>query len=100
MKVEYSPRAIADLQEILEFVAQYNPHAAVRLIDSLEERCTKLATSPAVGTMRDDLVRGLRALSHGSYVIYFAKQTEKLVRIVRILHGARDVKPIDFRPPT
>jgi plasmid stabilization system protein ParE len=42
----------------------------------------------------------LRALSHGSYVIYFVLQTEESLRIVRVMHGARDVKPIDFRPGT
>ena len=98
MKVKFSPRAVADLHEILEFVAQYNPQAAVRLIDSLESRCMGLSKSPAVGTLREDLARGLRALSHGSYVIYFVQQTEESLRIVRVVHGALDVKPTDFRP--
>ena len=98
MKVEFSPRAIRDLQDILEFVARDNPQAAVRLIDRLEERCQGLARMPAVGTRRDDLAPGLRALSHGKYVVCFTAQTEQLLRIVRVLHGARDVRPIDFRP--
>jgi toxin ParE1/3/4 len=98
MTVEFSPRSIADLQEILEFVARFNPQAAVRLIDGLEERCMKLAEFPAVGTRRDDLSRGMRVLSHGSYAIYFVQKTDDVVLIARVLHSARDVKPIDFRP--
>jgi toxin ParE1/3/4 len=98
MNVDFSPRAITDLESILEFIAQYNPQAAVRLIDSLEARCEGLAAFPSVGTKRDDLAPGLRALSHGNYVIYFLKETAETLRIVRVFHGARDVKPIDFRP--
>jgi plasmid stabilization system protein ParE len=87
MTLEFSPRAVADLQDILEFVARQNPQAAVRLV-----------TMPAVGTRRDDLAPGIRALSHGNYVIYFVAQAEAILRIVRVLHGARNVQPIDFRP--
>jgi toxin ParE1/3/4 len=98
MNVEFSLRSVADLQDILEYVGRQNPQAAVRLIDRLENACRGLTTMPAVGTQRDDLACGLRALSHGSYVIYFVQQTGELIRIVRVLHGARDVQPVDFRP--
>ena len=98
MTLEFSPRAVADLQEILEFVARQNPQAAVRLVDRLEETCRGLVTMPAVGTRRNDLAPGIRALSHGNYVVYFVAQTETILRIVRVLHGARNVQPIDFRP--
>jgi toxin ParE1/3/4 len=98
MKVKFSPRSVADLQEILEYVGKQNPQASVRLINRLEETCKGLSTMPGVGTQREDLAPGLRALSQGSYVIYFVRQTNDLIRIVRVLHGARDVRPADFRP--
>jgi plasmid stabilization system protein ParE len=98
MNVEFSPRARLDMIEILDFIGERNPQAAVRLIDRLEDTCLSLPKMPAIGTRRDDLARGVRALSHGSYVIYFLVQTEQTLRIVRIMHGARNVKPADFRP--
>jgi toxin ParE1/3/4 len=98
MRLIFSPKAVCDLEEILEYVGRDNPVAAVRLIDKLEKRCRSLGGRPAVGTRRDDLAPGLRALSEGRYVIYFLAQTEELLRIVRVLHSARDVRPIDFRP--
>jgi len=98
MTVEFSPQSVADLQEILEFVGRDNAQAAVRLIDRLEATCQGLSQMPAVGTKRDDLAPGLRAFSQGAYVVYFLPQTESTLRIVRIMHGRRDVKPIDFRP--
>jgi toxin ParE1/3/4 len=97
MNVEFSPRARIDMNEILEFVGGKNPQAAVRLLDRLEDTCLGLPAMPGIGTLRDDLARGLRALSHGSYVIYFVVQTEQTLRIVRIMHGSRDIKPEDFR---
>jgi toxin ParE1/3/4 len=98
MNVEFAPRARIDMHEILEFVGSKSPRAAVRLLDRLEETCLGLPTMPGIGSRRDDLARGLRALSQGSYVIYFAVQTEQTLRIVRVMHGSRDVKPSDFRP--
>jgi toxin ParE1/3/4 len=100
MKLAFSPWAVSDLNEILEYVARDNPQAAVRLIDRLEFACQGICSMPAVGTRRDDLAPGLRALSQGRYVVYFIPQTEELLRIVRVMHGARDVRPIDFRPST
>lgn len=51
---------------------------------------------PGAGTARDDLRQGLRAFSHGSYVIFFRRKTDKVLRIVRVMHGARQFKPGDF----
>jgi plasmid stabilization system protein ParE len=98
MNVEFSLRARIDMIEILDFLEGKNPQAAVRLLDRLEDACLSLPSMPGIGTRRDDLAVGLRALSHRSYVIYFAVQTEQTLRIARIMHGSRDVKPSDFRP--
>lgn len=95
MRLDFAPQVVRDLGEILDFVARHNPRAAV---DSLEASCQGLTEMPQAGTRREDLAPGLRAFSHGSYIIYFVRQTERLIRIVRIMHGARHVQPADFRP--
>jgi toxin ParE1/3/4 len=89
MKVEYSPRAVADLREILEYVGRHNPRAAARLIDRLENACRGLTTMPAVGSQRDDLAPGLRALSEQLRHLFRPGQTSELIRIVRVLHSPR-----------
>lgn len=98
MKLEFSPQAVTDLDEILQYVSRDDPHAAVRLVDGIEATCQTLVSMPRAGTVRNDLARGMRAFTHGRYVIYFLCPTEDILRIVRIMHGARDVRPTDFRP--
>ena len=96
MNVELSEEALADLSDILYYVAKDNPRAAVRLVNGIEESCRRLGKMPGAGTARDDLKPGLRMFSHGSYVICFRRKSNDLLRIVRIMHGARDVKAGDF----
>jgi plasmid stabilization system protein ParE len=47
---------------------------------------------PELGASRDQVARGLRALTYRDYVIYYMAG-EELV-IVRVLHGARDARAI------
>ena len=96
MKVELSREALDDLADILRYVAGDNPPAAVRLVDGIEETCRRLGNMPGAGTTRDDLKLGLRMFSHGSYVICFRRKSDDLLRVVRVIHGARDIKPSDF----
>lgn len=98
MKLQFSPQAVIDLTEILDYVARDNPRAALKLVEGIEVTCENLAQSPGMGSARADLLRGLRAFSRGSYVIYFLTVPSGAVRIVRVLHGGRDVQPGDLRP--
>ena len=63
MNVEFTPRALADLRGILEYIAQDKPQAAQRFVSLLEEQCHRLARFPSVGTVRNDLLPSLRVLS-------------------------------------
>ena len=90
---EISPRAVVDLDEILEFIARDKPQAAVKFVARLKDRCRLLADFPELGTRREDLMAGLRSSSVGNYVIYYRPITAR-VRIERVLHAARDVESL------
>lgn len=90
MRLEFSPAADADLVEIASFIARDNVPLAVTFIDELEAACTRLVDFHHAGASRSDLRADLRSMSHGSYVIFYSV-LEKVIRIERILHGARDV---------
>ena len=92
---EFSPQSLVDLKAILVFVARDKPQAARRFVRQLKEKCRFLATTPCVGTSRDDLCPGLRAFSVGNYVVYF-HPTETGIRVERVLHGSQDVDVIFF----
>ena len=85
----FSPLAIKDLTDILEYVARDKPLAAVAFVGKLEEKCHTLARFPLIGASRDELIPGLRVFSVGNYVIYYRPEGDT-VRIERVLHGSRD----------
>lgn len=79
-----------DLDEIWLYIARDNIAAADRLLDELTSRFRLLASSPRAGRLRDDLRPGLRSLAVGNYVIFY-RLGKSRVRILRVIHGARDI---------
>jgi toxin ParE1/3/4 len=88
-----APVARSDLREIWKHVARDNPDAAARLRDKVEEVFLMLARHPLLGQMCEELRGGLRFFCSSNYVIYY-ELAGRRVRIVRVLHGARDVRKL------
>ncbi|HEX5321281.1 MAG TPA: type II toxin-antitoxin system RelE/ParE family toxin [Stellaceae bacterium] len=86
--IEFSPRALFDLEEITDYIARDNPKRAGSFAEELKAHCFRIAENPEAYAYRRDLSRGLRMAVHGRYLIYFRSGTSG-VRIVRILHSAR-----------
>ena len=84
-----APEARDDLQEIWNHIARDNLNAARRVRGRLEETFRMLSRSPLLGEACDYLRRGLRLFSVGNYVVFYEVKRGQ-VRIVRVLHGARD----------
>lgn len=97
MLLQFSPAAEDDLEAIADYVAQDSPANAIRFIDELRLQCQRLLKAPMAYVARPELGDGLRSCVHGRYVIFFRPQAT-VVRIERILHGARDM-PAQFEPP-
>lgn len=87
-----SPRAAADLEEIAAYIARDNPIRAASFVAELEATCHAVAASPEFYPLRNDLAPGLRMAVHGRYlVLYRDLPAENIVRVERVLHGARDL---------
>ncbi|MBD2607247.1 type II toxin-antitoxin system RelE/ParE family toxin [Scytonema hofmannii FACHB-248] len=82
-----------DLLEIWRYIAQNNIEAADRLLEKIDRKCQLLADSPRAGVKRDDLATGLLCLIEGKYLIFY-RITDETVEILRILHGAQNLKAI------
>ena len=81
-----------DLQDILDFTMErFGSAQAEKYIHGLFDVFDRLVENPAIGRARLELVAGLRSFPSGSHVIFFMVFVEEIV-IVRVLHGARDVK--------
>jgi toxin ParE1/3/4 len=90
-RLEFSPEATADLADIGDYIARDNPKRARSFVDELEVRCADLMEYPDMGRARPELASGLRSKPHGRYIIFYTPGDD-MVRIERILHGARDVE--------
>ena len=89
-QVRKRPQAEADLDDIWWCIAQENPDAADRLLDSIDDRCATLAQFPSIGPSRDALLPNLRSLPVGNDLI-FSLSIPDGIEVVRVLPGMRDI---------
>ena len=88
-KVLIADSAIADLKEIVEFVAEDNPEAAIRLGEKLLAHALSLATFPQRFPFHDR-PRGIRKMPVSPFLIYYQCDKESsVVYILHFWHGAR-----------
>lgn len=88
-KVEIENTAIADLKEIVSYVAQNDPAAAELLANALLDTALSLAQAPCKGSQYRRLA-GIRKLTLRPYKIYYRiDESRKLVQVLRFWHFAR-----------
>ena len=88
--VEKTVEARSDLLQIWLYIAEDNPSAADRLLDSVDAKCDLLARLPEIGRERPELGPDLRGFPVGSYIIFY-RVIDSGVEIVRVLSAARDL---------
>ena len=93
--VERGLRLRRDLLTVFENVARSSPKSADRFLDAAERTFRQLADMPGMGESCDPVdfeVPGLRRCAvtgYRNYSVYYLP-IEGGVRILRVLHGARD----------
>ena len=92
-RLSVSPDAKQDLVEVFLFIAQDNLSAARRMHSQFHQTFLTIAGQPSIGRSRDELAAGIRSLAVGKYVIYY-RRAGRAVRILRLLHGARDIEKL------
>lgn len=90
MKLTFSPRAAADLNEIADYIARDGPGRALRFVQEIRERCAGIVLAPQGAVRRDDLLPGIRMVPFRRYLIFYTASGDS-VRIERVLHGSRDI---------
>lgn len=89
-----TPRAEQDIGDIWDYIALDNMDAADRVLNTLEEAILRLAKTPGIGHLREDLAdRRHRFFLVYSYLIVYRFETKPL-QIIRVIHTARDVQSI------
>ena len=91
LKIEWLPLASANRLEQLDYIAQDNPSAALALDELLSEKAARLIDHPQFG--RPGRIIGTRELvAHRNYILVY-DVTADTVRVLRVLHAARQWPP-------
>lgn len=90
MTLLWSPEARRDLEEIVHFIAEDNPRAALNLKGRLVEKARQLLIYPRQGKpTRGHPTRELVLVGYPYRIIYRIRPDG--IDIVRVLHTARDL---------
>lgn len=88
-----APQAERDLAEIWAYIADDSEKMATAFVAQIATKFEPLLHHPAIGALRDQLAPGLRCVPYRNYCIYYVFD-ETAVTIVRVVHGARDVRAL------
>ena len=95
MRYELSPDAKNDVLEIRDYLWEQSTRAvAARILNELRNAFCRISEFPGIGHWRNDLVtQEIRFYRVRRYLILY-RETGSLIQIIRVLHGARDIKGI------
>jgi antitoxin ParD1/3/4/toxin ParE1/3/4 len=86
--------ASRDLEEIWDYLAAENRKVAERVLDKIEAAMRKLARTPGIDHLREDLAdRRHRFFLVYSYLIVYRFDARPL-QVIRVLHASRDVQSL------
>jgi toxin ParE1/3/4 len=91
----WKPQAVVDRSDIMEYIAQDSPSAALGIDEAIEEQVESLIRYPELG--RRGRVPGTCELviARTPYIaVYVVDRKRSVVSIIRILHGARQWPPL------
>ena len=91
MPLRRRPAAIADVDEIWGYITERNEAAADRLIEAFTAAAERIEESPYIGAQRKDVAKTARGYLVSSYIILYRVDDDG-VEIVRVVHGARDLR--------
>jgi toxin ParE1/3/4 len=82
-----------DLGDVLDYLGERSPIAAVHVLEALHETFVLLASSPSIGTLRNDLRPSLRSFlakkPAGKYVVFYYPLPDG-IEVATVLHASRD----------
>ena len=79
------------LEDIFEYIANDNPHAAARTVQELYERAQALASFPEIGHRYLVSSRDVRILLYGHYRIANLVKDDGNIDILGVFHGSLDI---------
>ena len=88
---ELSQEADRDLEDIFDYTLEaFGLDQAVSYVSGFDDVFVMLAGNPEAGRRRPEIRAGLRSFVRDHHVVFYRVMKGR-IRIVRVLHGARDI---------
>ena len=91
--IEPSAAALADFDDIYDFIAKHNRRAAAKILGNLDAAIQRLADQPHMGRVFRYGRHRLRLLRHGDYLVFY-RERPGVIELVRVLHGKQNIPDI------
>ena len=89
----FAPTARLDLSDIFDYIARDRPLAAASWVDTMEQKCKLIATTPAFGETRPEYGANIRSSVVGRYVVFY-RAIDDGIEVIRIIPGDRDIRSL------
>jgi toxin ParE1/3/4 len=94
-RIRNTHQSRADLIDIWTWIAARDEAVAIRVVDTITERCEQLADFPEMGPPRTEIAPDVRAPVTECWLVLY-RIVAAGVQIVRIVDGARDLSIIEL----
>ena len=98
-KVHWTKSAVADLDEILDYINAERRGAARKLYNQIRKKCSLLKSNPAryrrIPELAEVGIRNFHQISVSSYIVFY-KLTQDSVQIIAVLDGRRGYETFLF----
>ncbi len=88
-RATFSPEAEKDFDAIADYIADDDIETAKQFVALLKEKCFRIAETPGIGRVREEVAPALHFFPVGRYVIAY-NTTAYGIHVVRVIHAARD----------
>ena len=94
MKILWSPLAVERVSEIAEYIAEDNPSAAERWVDTVFKKVEELKAFPERGRVVPEIDnKAVKELIYGNYRIIYRLEGKRL-SVLTVRHG-KQILPLD-----
>jgi toxin ParE1/3/4 len=80
-----------DLEDIFDYTSdEFSSNQAVKYLSELESLFQEFCRNPEIGKRRNEIKLDLRSFPYQSHIVFY-RILPDFIRIVRVLHGSRDI---------
>lgn len=92
MRVVWTPEALQDRIDVWDYIANHNPHAAIRMDELFSDAASRLANQPMLGKV-GKIPNTRELIPHENYRLVYQLHSE-VVWILVLIHTARQWPPL------